>query len=259
MTDMDRPPVTVPFGEATTPRTGAAEGKILVVDDEPYLADMLMTSLRFAGFDVRVAATGTEALALADEFRPELLVLDVMLPDLDGFAVLHQLRATGRPLAVVFLTARDNTQDKVSGLTLGGDDYITKPFSLEELIARIRAVLRRTRGASGLPTQDSRLRYADLEMDEEGHQVWRHDELVELSPTEFALLRYLLLNAGRVLSRSQILDHVWSYDFDGDAGIVESYIRYLRRKIDVFDPQLVQTVRGVGYTLRLASSSSRSG
>lgn len=252
-------PATSPRGDHPTPRVVAAEAKVLVVDDEPYLADLLMTSLRFAGFDVRVAATGTEALALADEFRPELLVLDVMLPDLDGFSVLHQLRATGRPLAVVFLTARDDTQDKVSGLTLGGDDYITKPFSLEELIARIRAVLRRTRGANGLPVQDARLRYADLEMDEDGHQVWRHGQLVELSPTEFALLRYLLLNAGRVLSKAQILDHVWSYDFGGDSGIVESYIRYLRRKIDVFDPPLVQTVRGVGYTLRLASPSSRSG
>ena len=155
---------------------------------------------------------------------------------------------------MVFLTARDGIEDKISGLTLGGDDYITKPFRLEELIARIGAVLRRTRGAIGAPVQDGRISYADLIMDEDSHLVWRQDEQVDLSPTEFALLRYLLHNAGRVLSRAQILDHVWSYDFGGDSSVVDSYIRYLRKKVDIFNPPLIQTVRGVGYTLRVPST-----
>jgi two-component system, OmpR family, response regulator len=228
--------------------------RILVVDDEQYIADMLCTSLRFVGFDVRAAGSGAEALAVADDFRPELLVLDVMLPDFDGFELLRQLRAQSRPVAVVFLTARDGMEDKISGLTLGGDDYITKPFRLEELIARIGAVLRRTRGATGTPVQDGRISYADLIMDEDSHLVWRQDEQVDLSPTEFALLRYLMHNAGRVLSRAQILDHVWSYDFGGDSSVVDSYIRYLRKKVDVFSPPLIQTVRGVGYTLRVPSA-----
>ena len=173
--------------------------KILVVDDEAYIADMVCTSLRFVGFDVRTAGSGAEALAVADSFRPELLVLDVMLPDFDGFELLRQLRAQNHPVAVVFLTARDGIEDKISGLTLGGDDYITKPFRLEELIARIGAVLRRTAVPLGTPAQDGRISYADLIMDEDSHLVWRQDEQVDLSPTEFALLRYLLRNAGRVL------------------------------------------------------------
>jgi two-component system, OmpR family, response regulator len=240
-------------GAAPGSPTGG-EARLLVVDDEPYIADLLATSLRFVGFDVRVASSGTEALALAEQYRPELLVLDVMLPDMDGFEVCRQIRAAGRPVAVVFLTARDSTEDKVGGLTIGGDDYVTKPFSLEEVIARIRAVLRRTRGEDGAPADDGRLRYADLEMDEDTHEVWRAGEPVSLSPTEFALLRYLLNNAGRVLSKAQILDHVWSYDFGGDAGIVESYISYLRRKVDRVQPPLIHTLRGVGYSLRLPRS-----
>jgi two-component system, OmpR family, response regulator len=234
---------------SSDPSANGAGAKILVVDDEPYIADLLATSLRFVGFDVRTAGTGRDALTTAESYQPELLVLDVMLPDLNGFDVLRRLRSSGRRVPVVFLTARDATEDKVSGLTIGGDDYVTKPFSLEEIIARIRAVLRRSRQA-----QDSDgtavLRYADLELDEDTHEVRRGGTLISLSPTEFALLRYLMANAGRVLSKAQILDHVWSYDFGGDTGIVESYISYLRRKIDRKAPALIQTVRGVGYTLR---------
>jgi two-component system, OmpR family, response regulator len=230
-------------------RPDEPEARILVVDDEPYIADLLATSLRFVGFDVRTAGTGREALATAESYQPELLVLDVMLPDLNGFDVLRRLRSSGRRVPVVFLTARDATEDKVSGLTIGGDDYVTKPFSLEEVIARIRAVLRRSR-----QVRDSDgagvLRYADLELDEDTHEVRRDGSVIGLSPTEFALLRYLMANAGRVLSKAQILDHVWSYDFGGDAGIVESYISYLRRKIDRDASPLIHTVRGVGYTLR---------
>ena len=223
--------------------------RILVVDDEPNITDLVGTALRYEGFDVEVAATGRSALVKGQTFRPELMVLDVMLPDLDGFDVVRRLRNERVPVSVVFLTARDGTEDKVNGLTLGGDDYVTKPFSIEELVARIRAVLRRTRGndVGGSP----RLTFADLEMDEDTREVWRGDTRIELTATEFKLLRYLLLNARRVLSKSQILDHVWEYDFDGDANVVETYISYLRKKIDRVEPRLIHTVRGVGYTLRL--------
>ena len=223
--------------------------RILVVDDEPNITDLVGTALRYEGFDVEVAATGRAALAKGQTFRPELIVLDVMLPDLDGFDVVRRLRNERLPVSVVFLTARDGTEDKVNGLTLGGDDYVTKPFSIEELVARIRAVLRRTRGTEvgGSP----RLTFADLEMDEDTREVWRGETRVELTATEFKLLRYLLLNARRVLSKSQILDHVWEYDFGGDANVVETYISYLRKKIDRVEPRLIHTVRGVGYTLRL--------
>jgi two-component system, OmpR family, response regulator len=231
------------------------EARILVVDDEPSISDLLVTGLRFVGFDVRSAGTGVDALSVAAEFRPEIVVLDVMLPDVDGFEVCRQLRADGRRVGVVFLTARDATEDKVKGLTIGGDDYVTKPFSLEEVVARVRAVLRRSRmGQHGEATDevdDGVLRYADLELDEDIHEVRRADNVVDLSPTEFALLRYLMLNAGRVLSKAQILDHVWHYDFGGDYGIVESYISYLRKKVDKFEPPLIHTLRGVGYSLRL--------
>ena len=224
------------------------EARLLVVDDEPYIADLLATGLRFVGFEVRTAGAGMEALTAVRTWEPDALVLDVMLPDLDGFEVTRRLRSEGRALPVLFLTARDATEDKVSGLTIGGDDYVTKPFSLEEVIARVRAVLRR-QGAA--PVDDGRLRYADLVLDEDAHEVTRAGVLLELTPTEFALLRYLMLNAGRVLSKSQILDHVWSYEFGGDGGVVESYVSYLRRKVDApFDVPLIRTVRGVGYTLR---------
>ena len=227
----------------------APGARILVVDDEPYINEMLALSLRFVGFEVATAATGAEALEQAASFRPDLVVLDVMLPDADGFELLRTLRADSS-LPVLFLTARDGMEDKLRGLTLGADDYVTKPFSLEEVVARIGVVLRRA-GSSRDDPVPGRLTYADLVMDEDGHEVWRQGQPVELSPTEFALLRFLLRNAGRVMSRAQILEHVWHYDFNGDSSVVDSYIRYVRRKVDVFDPPLVQTVRGVGYTLRL--------
>ncbi len=227
----------------------ATKTRVLVVDDEPNITDLVGTALRYEGFDVEVADTGRSALAKGQTFRPELMVLDVMLPDLDGFDVVRRLRNERVPVSVVFLTARDGTEDKVNGLTLGGDDYVTKPFSVEELVARVRAVLRRTRGTEvgGSP----RLTFADLEMDEDTREVWRGQTRIELTATEFKLLRYLLLNARRVLSKAQILDHVWEYDFGGDANVVETYISYLRKKIDRVEPRLIHTVRGVGYTLRL--------
>jgi two-component system, OmpR family, response regulator len=224
------------------------EARLLVVDDEPNIVDLLSTSLRFAGFEVATALTGGDAVKAAERHRPDLVLLDVMLPDVDGFVVLRRLRAGHDRLPVLFLTARDAKDDKVTGLTLGGDDYVTKPFSLEEVVARIRAVLRRTRADGG--ERSARMTVADLELDDESHEVWRGGREVQLSPTEFNLLRYLMVNAGRVLSKAQILDHVWSYDFDGDANIVESYISYLRRKLDDGDEPLIHTVRGVGYVLR---------
>ena len=224
------------------------EARLLVVDDEPSIRELLTASLRFAGFEVLPAADGAEALKLAEQHRPDLVVLDIMLPDLDGFTVTRKLRERGRDVPVVFLTARDETSDKVTGLTVGGDDYVTKPFSLEEVVARIRAVLRRT-GVGGAP-DTGRLVFHDLELDEDSHEVRRGGKLVDLSPTEFKLLRYLMLNPNRVLSKAQILDHVWDYDFGGDGGVVETYIGYLRRKLDTSPPRLIQTIRGVGYTLR---------
>jgi len=227
--------------------------RILVVDDESSISDLISTSLRFVGFDVRTAATGSEALTVAEEFKPQAVVLDVMLPDLDGFEVCRQLRSEGLNIGVLFLTAKDGMEDKVAGLTIGGDDYMTKPFSLEELVARLRALLRRI-GVVEINTDDEKIRFADLELDEATHEVRRAGQLLEMSPTEFQLLRYLLINADRVVSKSQILDHVWQYDFRGDAGIVETYISYLRKKIDTFDPPLIHTVRGVGYRLRLPAA-----
>jgi len=225
-----------------------ARPRLLVVEDDPNIVELLSASLRFAGFEVVAATNGAEALASARQAPPDLVVLDVMLPDLDGFEVIRRMRDGGVRTPVVFLTARDATEDKIRGLTLGGDDYVTKPFSLEELTARIRAVLRRS---SGELDERSTLSFADLELDEESHEVRRAGVLVSLSPTEFKLLRYLLLNAGRVLSKAQILDHVWQYDFRGDDSIVESYISYLRRKVDTVEPRLIHTLRGVGYVLRL--------
>ena len=225
-------------------------GRVLVVDDEPNICALLSATLRLTGFEVRVASGGRDALIAAEEYQPDLVVLDVMLPDLDGFQVAQHFRSSGVPVPVLFLTARDSVEDRISGLTVGGDDYVTKPFSLEEVVLRIRAILRRGRGDAGL-TDDGVLRYADLELNEDAHEVRRAGKLVDLSPTEFNLLRYLLTNAGRVVSKAQILDRVWSYDFGGDGRIVESYVYYLRRKIDRWDPPLIHTVRGVGYALRL--------
>jgi two-component system OmpR family response regulator len=225
------------------------EARLLVVDDEPTIVELLSASLRFAGFEVATATNGRDALDAARTFRPDLLVLDVMMPGLDGFDVVRRLRGEGARVPVVFLTARDATEDRITGLTLGGDDYVAKPFSLDEVIARIRAVLRRTRGSG---TVDSpRLSFADLEMDTETHEVWRGGQPVQLSPTEFKLLHYFMTNPRRVLSKAQILDHVWHYDFNGEMNIVESYVSYLRRKIDTVEPRLLHTLRGVGYVLRL--------
>ncbi|MCR6649578.1 MAG: response regulator transcription factor [Cellulomonas sp.] len=235
-----------------------AEARLLVVDDEPNIRELLATSLRFAGFEVHAAADGGAALRMARDLEPDLLVLDVMLPDMDGFTVTRRLREKGQHMPVLFLTARDDTSDKVQGLTVGGDDYVTKPFSLEEVVARIRAILRRT--GPGDDDQANVLRYADLELDDDSHEVRRAGQEIDLSPTEFKLLRYLMLNAGRVLSKTQILDHVWQYDWGGDANIVESYISYLRRKVDSLTgpdgeklPPLIHTKRGVGYLLRTTS------
>jgi two-component system OmpR family response regulator len=241
-------------GTVSATSQAAPEARLLVVDDEPNIRELLSASLRYAGFEVATAADGQQALALADSFRPDLLVLDVMMPGLDGFGVVRRLRQSGRHTPVLFLTARDAAEDKVSGLTLGGDDYVTKPFSLDEVLARIRAVLRRSAGAQKV-ADAPRLSFADIELDEESHEVIKAGEVISLSPTEFKLLRYLMANAGRVLSKAQILDHVWNYDFNGEANVVESYISYLRRKIDTTEPRLLQTIRGVGYTLRLPRGS----
>ena len=227
----------------------AGEGvRILVVDDEENITDLLATALRYERFDVRVAHTGRQAMRTVSEYRPHLVVLDIMLPDWDGFEVTRRLTDQRDRVPILFLTARDATEDRVRGLTLGGDDYVTKPFSLEEVIARIRAILRRTH-ADG--ADDGRLSFGDLEMDDDLHEVWRAGRRVELTATEYKLLRYLLVNAPRVLSKAQILDHVWNYDFGGEGNVVETYISYLRKKIDRDGPALIHTVRGVGYCLRL--------
>ena len=223
--------------------------RILVVDDEPSITDAVGTALRYEGFDVRSESTGRGALAAAKDFRPDLIVLDIMLPDLDGLEVTRRLRSDGVRIPVLFLTARDATEDKVSGLTVGGDDYVTKPFSLAEVVARVRAVLRRTAPTAATDL----LRVEDLVMDEESREVWRNGTPVHLTATEFNLLRYFMLNPRRVLSKAQILDHVWQYDFDGDANVVETYVSYLRKKLDRLGPPIIQTVRLVGYSLRLAS------
>jgi len=228
--------------------TTEGDTRILVVDDEENITGLLGLALRYEGFDVQTAADGRTAMAAATDFRPHLIVLDIMLPDFDGFEVARRLSAQGQRIPILFLTAKDATDDKVRGLTLGGDDYVTKPFSIEELVARVRAILRRA-GADG--GGSSRLTFADLELDEDTHEVWRGGTSIEFTATEFKLLRYLLLNPRRVLTKDQILDHVWQYDFGGNANVVETYISYLRRKLDPHGPPLIHTVRGVGYSLRL--------
>jgi len=222
-------------------------GKLLVVDDEPFLRDAVAASLRFLGFDVITAETGAGALRLARGRPFDLIVLDVMLPDTGGFDVVRRLRRDGRQVPVIFLTARDTQADKVTGLTLGGDDYMTKPFGLEELAARIRTVLRRTRPAASGPV----LTFADVELDQESYEVRRSGHLLDLSPTEFRLLRYLMLNPGRVLTRAQLLDHVWDYDFRGSSTVVSTYVAYLRRKLARYGPDVIHTQRSVGYRLGL--------
>lgn len=221
--------------------------RVLVVDDEPSIVDAVATSLRYEGFEVDEASTGRAALSSAQERAPDLIVLDVMLPDLDGLEVTRRLRADGIRVPILFLTARDAVEDKIAGLTVGGDDYVTKPFSLAEVVARVRAILRR---AGVEEADDGRLRFADVEMDEESHEVWRGGKAIQLTATEFSLLRFFLINPRRVLSKAQILDHVWHYDFGGDPNVVETYVSYLRKKLDANGPSLIQTIRLVGYALR---------
>jgi len=226
----------------------ADQTKVLVVDDELNLVELVSTALRYADFSTATAMTGQEALEQVKAFQPHLIILDVMLPDMDGFEVAKRLGGGNSETPILFLTARDATEDKIRGLTVGGDDYVTKPFSLDELIARVRVILRR----SGRQAETRNvLSFADLELDEDLREVRRAGTPIDLTATEYRLLRYLLINARRVLTRAQILDHVWSYDFGGDAGILETYISYLRKKVDAFDPPLIHTVRGMGYVLRL--------
>jgi len=227
--------------------------RILVVDDEPSIVDALATSLRYEGFTVDEAVTGRRALALAQEDPPDLVILDVMLPELDGFEVTRRLRADGIHVPVLFLTARDSLQDKLAGLTIGGDDYVTKPFALTEVIARVHMILRRM----GLdPGDDGLLRFADLELDESAHEVRRAGNDIKLTATEFNLLRYFMLNPRHVLSKSQILEYVWHFDFGGEGNVVETYVSYLRKKLEKHGPPLIHTVRLVGYVLREAEAPS---
>jgi len=225
--------------------------RVLVVDDEPNLVEVLTMALRFQGFAVESAASGREALAAVTRFKPHLMVLDVMLPDMEGFDVAARLGAQRASVPIIFLTARDSTEDKVRGLSGGGDDYMTKPFSLEELVARIRTILRRTGQAA---PESGRLVFQDIELDEETREVVRSGQTIELTATEYRLLRYLMLNPRRVLTRAQLLDHVWNYDFGGDGRVLETYISYLRKKLDAHGPPLIRTVRGVGYALQAPRS-----
>ena len=220
--------------------------KVLVVDDEANISDLLKVSLKFQGFDVETATNGQDALKLADTYQPDAFILDVMMPSMDGFTLLNKLRAAGHEAPVLFLTAKDGVEDRIHGLTIGADDYVTKPFSLEEVITRLRVILRRV--SPEAEQESSLITYEDITLDDDMHEVTKAGEVVDLSPTEFKLLRYLMVNAEVVLSKSKILDHVWNYDFGGDG--VESYVSYLRRKIDTQEPRLIHTVRGVGYVLR---------
>ena len=243
---------TSPQGRTELLRPDGRPVRVLVVDDEASITELLSMALRYEGWDVRTAASGLAAVRTAKEFGPDAVVLDMMLPDFDGLEVLRRMRGSDPGVPVLFLTARDAVEDRVAGLTAGGDDYVTKPFSLEEVVARIRAVLRRTQASSTSATgpAPARLTYGDLVLDDDTHEVWEGDREVELSPTEFNLLRYFLQNPGRVLSKRQILEHVWNYDFGGDGNVVESYVSYLRKKVDLSEPRLLHTVRGVGYVLR---------
>jgi len=237
------------LGEMAAPRSAGPVARVLVVDDDEFIADLVRTGLRFVGYEVQLAATGREALAKGRDGWADVILLDVMLPDLDGFEVCQRLRSDGNQTPVIFLTARDETDDKVGGLRLGADDYVTKPFKLEEVIARIETVLRRA--GKGPAATSSRLVVADLELDEDAHVVRRGGRRIDLSATQFNVLRFLMANAGRVVSRTQILDHVWQYDFAGESTVVETYISYLRRKVDDVEPHLIHTVRSVGYVLRV--------
>jgi len=223
--------------------------RILVVDDEPAIVDLVAMVLKYEKYDVVKAVTGQEALKAVNSERPDLIILDVMLPDMDGFAVAEQLQRLRSKTPIIFLTAKDDISDKVRGLTIGGDDYITKPFAVEELLVRVQVALRRQ---SSLGETPNKLVFADLELYQDSHEVYRNGSLVELTDTEFRLLQYLLENARVVLTHAQILDQVWNYDFSGDTSILETYISYLRKKVDTTEPHLIHTVRGVGYVLRIA-------
>ena len=225
--------------------------RVLVVDDEPTLTDLLQMALRYEGWEVKTASDGRKALALAREFRPDAIVLDMMLPDIDGMQVLARVRQDGQQTAVLFLTAKDSLEDRINGLTAGGDDYVTKPFSLEELVARLRGLIRRSM-LTASEEEDPRLVVGDLVLDEDSHEVSRDGEQIDLTATEFELLRYLMRNPRRVLSKTQILDRVWNYDFGGKSSVVEIYISYLRRKIDAGRKPMIHTVRGAGYMLKAA-------
>ncbi|MEW2625727.1 response regulator transcription factor [Streptomyces sp. NPDC048106] len=242
---------TTRSGRPALTRPDGTPLRVLVVDDDPDLAEVLTGALRYEGWQVRAAADGTAALAAARELVPDAVVLDVMLPDMDGFTVLRRLHETQPGVCVLFLTARDAVEDRIAGLTAGGDDYVTKPFSLEEVVARLRGLLRRA-GMAGRPEPEEEpgLVVGDLVMDEDAREVTRAGELIELSPTEFELLRFLMRNPRRVLSKAQILDRVWSYDFGGRAHVVELYISYLRKKIDAGREPMIHTVRGAGYVLK---------
>jgi two-component system, OmpR family, response regulator len=248
------PDLTVPIASNyAASRAGAvSEGaetphRILVVDDEPSIVDAVATALRYEGFEVHQATTGREALAAVQDDPPDLIVLDIMLPDLDGLEVTRRLRFDGIMVPVLFLTAKDAVEDRVAGLTIGGDDYATKPFSLAEIVARVRAIIRRTKSDGD---EGRQIRFADLVLDEDSHEVWRAGQPVRLTATEFSLLRFFMRNPRRVLSKPQILDHVWHYDFGGDSNVVETYVSYLRKKLDRLGPPLIDTIRLVGYSLR---------
>lgn len=228
--------------------------RVLIVDDEPNIRDLLSTSLKFAGFSVMAVGNGVQAVKAAEEANPDIILLDVMLPDMNGFSVTKKIRSLGIMAPVLFLTARDDTEDKIMGLTVGGDDYVTKPFSLDEIVARIHAILRRTKVVEA---NNPKIEAGEIVMDEDAHEVFVRGNLVDLSPTEYKLLRFLISNPNRVLTKAQILDHVWEYDFNGEMGIVESYVSYLRRKIDPLTSEpLIQTRRGVGYIYKMNKDAS---
>jgi two-component system OmpR family response regulator len=241
-------------GTATRPRITRADGspvRALVVDDEATLTDLLQMALRYEGWEIRTAGDGRSAIQAAREFKPDVIVLDIMLPDIDGLTVLSRLRADGHEIPVLFLTAKDSLDDRIAGLTAGGDDYVTKPFSLEELVARLRGLIRRST-MTVTADNDPEISVGDLVLNEDSHEVHRGGEAIELTATEFELLRFLMRNPRRVLSKAQILDRVWSYDFGGRSSVVEIYVSYLRKKVDAGHPQMIHTVRGSGYILKPA-------
>lgn len=222
--------------------------KVLVVDDEPNIRDLLSTSLRFAGFSVHAVGNGVDAISAAEKGNPDIILLDVQLPGLDGFSITKKIRSMGMDIPILFLTAKDQTENKVLGLTVGGDDYMTKPFSLDEIVARINAILRRSRQVE---TEDAVLEVGEVRINQDAHEVYVNGNEVDLSPTEYKLLRFLMSNANRVLTKAQILDHVWEYDFNGEMGIVESYVSYIRKKLDPLTAEpVIQTKRGVGYMFK---------